>query len=263
MKKLFLIKEYFYYLIRAKSAHGIHSPFVFDFICSILKDKRNFYCFEEIEKIKTHLYQTKETVEVEDFGAGSHASKSNIRSVQSIAKNAGRNRKYGTLLFRIINHYNFSNILELGTSLGIATMYMAKANKNAHITTLEGSKNIATISTDNFKLLQLQNITQVLGNFDTTLLHTCKNSKSPFDFVFIDGNHRYKPTIEYFEILKKYSTSNTMLVFDDIHWSKEMKQAWEEIKKDAQITMTIDLFYFGIVLFKKEFKEKEHFILRY
>jgi predicted O-methyltransferase YrrM len=263
MKHLFIIKEYILYKLKAKSAHGIHSPFVFDFILHILQDKRHFYAFEEIEQLRKELYSNNETVEVEDFGAGSHLQKTNFRIIKDIAKNAGRNEKYGKLLFKIIDHYKYINLLELGTSLGLGSSYMAKSNSDATLTTIEGSKNIAAIASQNFKSIQIENIEQKIGNFDANLEAICKQSTSPFDLIFVDGNHRKEPTINYYHILKKYISKSGMIIFDDIHWSEGMLEAWKEIKNDKQITMSIDLFYFGIVLFKDEFKEKQHFILKY
>jgi predicted O-methyltransferase YrrM len=162
----------------------------------------------------------------------------------------------------MVQYYKPEHVLELGTSLGITTSYLASGNPNAGIFTLEGSIAIADSATKNFQSLELSNIELITGNFDETLAPTIKRFSS-VDFAFIDGNHRYKPTINYFnQILSKIHNSS-VLIFDDIHWSKEMEQAWEEIKNHSSVTCTIDLFFIGLVIFRSEIKEKQHFIIRF
>ena len=263
MKKLFLIKEYFKYFFSAKKGgHGVHSPFVFDFVETVLEDKRHFYAFDEIKQCRKLLYSDDSLLKIEDFGAGSHKNNNLQRKVSDIAKTAGRTEKFGKLLFRMVDKYQFENIFELGTSVGIATAYLAKANQHATITTIEGSPEIAKRATKSFAYLKLKNIHQVVGNFDNVLAPTLAQLKK-VDLFFIDGNHREEPTIDYFNQVKPFLNEDSMIIFDDIHWSEGMLRAWETIKKDSAVTLSIDLFFIGIVLFKKDIKEKQHFILKY
>ncbi len=262
MNHFFLIKAYINYCIKAKNAHGIHSPFVFDFIKNILEDKRTFYAFDQIENYRFSLYKNDTLLNIEDFGAGSLKSNFKQRKISDIAKTAGRNKKMGELLFRIVNYFECKTILELGTSLGIGTHYLALANTNATVITIEGSKEIFETSQLNFKKNKIKNIEQVLGNFDL-VLEEVLNKNPSFDLIFIDGNHREEPTLNYFKKCLSKINDNTIIIFDDIHWSNGMQNAWNEIKKDKAVTLSLDLFYFGIVFFKKEFKEKQHFVLRY
>ncbi len=263
MKKLFLIKEYFKYFFSAKKGgHGVHSPFVFDFVETVLEDKRHFYAFDEIKQCRKLLYSDDSLLKIEDFGAGSHKNNNLQRKVSDIAKTAGRTEKFGKLLFRMVDKYQFENIVELGTSVGIATAYLAKANQHATITTIEGSPEIAKRATKSFEYLKLKNIHQVVGNFDNVLAPTLAQLKK-VDLFFIDGNHREEPTIDYFNLVKPFLNEDSMIIFDDIHWSEGMLRAWETIKKDSAVTLSIDLFFIGIVLFKKDIKEKQHFILKY
>jgi predicted O-methyltransferase YrrM len=258
----FLIKEYINYVLKAKSAHGIHSPFVFDFIKNVLNDDRHFYAFDDIQQLRNQLYADTTILNVEDFGAGSLLTNFKQRKINDIARTAGRNEKFGKLLFRIINRYNYKNIIELGTSLGIGTSYMASANALANIVTLEGSKEIAVTASRNFDQMKFPNIKQVIGNFDDTLIDVLNEMKS-VDLLFIDGNHRKEPTFDYFQKALPYTHNDSMMIFDDIHWSQGMREAWDTIRNHHTVSLSIDLFYFGIVLFKKEFKEKQHFVLKY
>ncbi|MBP6456198.1 MAG: class I SAM-dependent methyltransferase [Chitinophagaceae bacterium] len=262
MNHFFLIKAYINYCLKAKSAHGIHSPFVFDFITNLLQDKRTFYAFDTIENYRQELYKNDTELNIEDFGAGSLKSNFKKRKISDIAKTAGRNRKMGELLFRMVNYFDCKNSLELGTSLGIGSHYLALANTNSKVVTIEGSKEIFETSKANFEKNNLKNIEQVLGNFDLVLDEVLEKN-SAFDLIFIDGNHREEPTINYFKKCLSKINDNTILIFDDIHWSKGMQNAWESIKKDKAVTLSLDLFYFGIVFFRKEFKEKQHFVLKY
>jgi predicted O-methyltransferase YrrM len=261
LSQLFIAKQYLQYWLKAKNRHGVHSPFIYAFNDEVLADSRKFYHWIAIEELRKVLLQNNSTILIEDFGAGSHHADSNIRTIKSIAKYAAKQKKHGELLFKMVNYYGAKNILELGTSLGIGTSYMAAANANAHVTTIEGSKSIAAEATKNFDHLKLKNITQIIGKFDDVLpkISTVNNS---FDFVFVDGNHQYEATITYFETLLPNMPEESILVFDDIHWSSGMWQAWNKIINHPQVLLSVDVFQFGIIFFRKEAKEKQHFVLK-
>lgn len=259
-----LAKKYFHYYLTASNSkgHGVHSPFVFEFIKFVLNDKYKYDVYSAIEKQRQVLLNNKIIIDVEDFGAGSTVIKTKQRVVKDIAASSLKPKKYSQLLFRIIQFYNKKNVLELGTSFGITTSYMAAAKNNSVVTTMEGSVSIAAIAQQSFDTLQLNNINIINGDFEKTLspyLSTIDN----IDFAFLDGNHRKLPTLQYFKQILTKSTEQTVLVFDDIHWSSEMEQAWEEIKGHEAVTLTIDLFFIGIVFLKKDFKVKQHFVVRY
>ncbi len=202
-------------------------------------------------------------ITVQDYGAGSVIDKKDQRSLASIAKNAVKPKKFGQLLFRMARHYQPAVILELGTSLGITTSYLSLARPTARIITLEGARSIAEVARNNFeKVLPLKNISVVEGNFENTLAAVLENEKE-VDMAFIDGNHRREPTERYFQQLLAKTHNESILLFDDIHWSREMEEAWETIKSHPSVRGSIDLFFTGIILFRKEFKEKRHFVIRF
>jgi predicted O-methyltransferase YrrM len=240
----------------------MHSPFVFEFITKVMNDKTVYPEYEKVEGLRSQLLNDNTVLEIEDFGAGSVIDKKNKRTISSIAKNAAKPRKFGQLLFRMMKHYRPTTILELGTSLGITTSYLSLARPDARLITMEGSKEIADVAKRNFEAIELKNVELIEGNFDDTLSSVVR-SLSSVDFAFIDGNHRKEPTERYFKELLAITNNDSILVFDDIHWSSEMEAAWETIKKDAAVTCSIDLFFIGIVFFRKEFKEKQHFVIRY
>ena len=259
-----LAKKYFSYLFIASNGkgHGIHSPFVFDFIKNVLNDKKKYDCYPVIERLRNDLIHDERIIVVEDFGAGSAKMLSNKRRVKSIAASSLKSKKFSQLLFRIVQYYKPKTIVELGTSLGITTMYLANGNKNLQVFTLEGSNEIASIAQNNFETSGLKNIKLIHGNFDDTLPEVLHRMEA-IDLAFVDGNHRKEPTLNYFYQLINKSTQSTILIFDDIHWSKEMEQAWEEIQQHPSVTLSIDLFFIGLIFFKKDFKTKQHFTIRF
>lgn len=252
-----------YYLTAANGkGHGVHSPFVFDFITKVLNDNRQFYSYKTIEQLRDQLKTDKTEIELQDLGAGSRVHTSYKRKVADIARSSLKPMKYGQLLFRMINFYQPSTTLELGTSFGITTAYLAAAKPDANVVTMEGAASVAEIAQKNFQKLQLGNIKIVRGNFDDTLPNEIALHAN-IDFAFIDGNHRKEPTLNYFHQLLSKITTNTILIFDDIHWSREMEEAWETIKAHTSVTLSIDLFFIGIIFFREEQKVKQHFTIRF
>ena len=256
--------KYLHYRIKASNGkgHGIHSPFVFDFIKNVLNDNKPYAAYAKVEKFRTSLLKNQQKLQVEDLGAGSQISNSFQRTVSSIARKAAKPPKYGQLLFRLARYYHTKNIIEAGTSLGITTSYLALANPAVCIVTLEGASEVADQALKNFKDLQLNNIKLLKGNFDDTLSQALKEWPS-FDLVFIDGNHRKDPTINYFNQVLDHVHNDSILIFDDIHWSNGMEEAWDIICANENVTLTIDLFFIGIVFFRKEIKIKQHFMIRF
>jgi len=262
--------KYLKYWLTASNGkgHGIHSPFVFQFIAQVLNDNREYYCYSTIERLRRQLKYNKTEIILEDFGAGSRLHSAYKRRVCDIAKSSLKSKKFARLFFRMINFY-FSEsleravtILELGTSLGITTAYLASVNRSYRVITIEGAKSIAAIAKKNFQQLGLSNIELIEGDFDSALIPTVKEL-SAIDFAFIDGNHRKEPTINYFKEILAKTSEQSIIVFDDIHWSKEMEEAWEYIKHHALVTLSIDLFFVGIVFFRKEQRVKQHFTVRF
>jgi predicted O-methyltransferase YrrM len=240
----------------------MHSPFVFDFILNVLNNKAGYHPAGIIENLRSALLKNKSVLELQDLGAGSRVNKRLQKTVAQLARSTVKSKKYSRLLFRLVKHYQPSTIIELGTSLGITTSYLAEANPNATIITIEGSQPVHEIARSNFKQLGLNNITALNGNFDV-LLPSVIPQLPVLGMAYIDGNHRYQPTMQYFYQLIEKINNDAILVFDDIHWSHEMERAWIEIKLHPAVRCTIDIFFMGFVFFKNEFKEKQDFIIRF
>ncbi len=162
----------------------------------------------------------------------------------------------------MVKYYKPETIIDIGTSFGTTTAYLATAQAASKVFTLEGSENIAAIAAKTFSNLDLKNIHLTEGSFDEQL-SALLNSIDKVDFCLVDGNHSESPTLQYFDWLLKKINSNSIIVFDDIHWSKGMEQAWAKIKAYPEVRLSIDLFFAGIVFFKEDFKHKQHFTLRF
>lgn len=262
--KFQLAQKYLHYWRTASNAkgHGTHSPFVYDFIRHVLIDKKQYSAYIQVEQLRKRLQKDKRIINIEDFGAGSRSNPSNQRKVADICKRAAKPAKYDQLFFRMLKHYQCQYILELGTSFGITTSYLALANPDANIITCEESKSIADIAQQNFSSLSIKNITQILGNFDNTLQDTL-NKIPQIDFVYIDGNHRKEPTLQYWQMLLTKAHNETLFIFDDIHWGREMEDAWKTIQQSPFVTCSIDMFFIGIICIRKGIKEPIHLTIRY
>ncbi len=248
--------RYFTYLLKTIKKQHIQSQFVSNIYTKIIKERNHYYIFDNIESLRSKMLLSKKKIIVSDFGTGKSAS----RSISSIAKTSLKSAKYGQLLFRLVNHLQPKNLLELGTSLGITASYLALANSSSKLITIEGCPETAKIAKSNFNLLSATNISLVIGPFDN-MLHEELNNLDYLDFVFFDGNHNLKPTLDYFEQCLNKVHEKSVFVFDDIHWSKNMEMAWNTIKTHPQITISIDLFEMGLVFFNKEHKKQDLVLL--
>jgi len=257
---LFQIKSYLKFLWYSKNEHAVHSPFVFHLVTKCFYDKKPQPEYQVLKDYRNSLLQNKNTIEVTDFGAGSKVFKSNIRQIAKIAKTAGITQKRAKLLFRITNYLQPLSILEIGTSLGLATSALALGNPKAKIITLEGCPITIAMAKNQLQLFNCDNVNCVETDF-SSYLETSNPKPKTQDLIYFDGNHSKKATMDYFELLLPTITNETIWIFDDIHWSKEMEAAWKTIKAHPKVTVTIDTFQWGLVFFRKE-QPKEHFVIR-
>lgn len=260
MEPLFAAIRFIRYRLTAKTAHGIHSPFVFELLNNVISDRTPFYAFRPIESIRSKMLMDETLLEVTDYGTG--AVKGNRRrKVSDIALRYLLPAKYGQLLFRITNRFRPETILELGTSLGISSLYLASPNPSSRLFTVEGCPQTAAVAAANFRRMNAGNIEQRTGEFSSVLPDLLAVLKK-VDLAYIDGNHQYQPTLDYFHQLLPYCHENTVLIFDDIHWSRGMEKAWQEIKKHPEVRLTLDLYKMGLVFFRQD-ATTQHFTLLY
>lgn len=259
----FRATKYLKYILlsRHRKGHGIHSPFVFDLVSRIFRNKIDPDIVCCIENIRKKNISDPRKIVVNDLGSGSKKMESGLRKVSDIAKYSPVPGKYGVLLSNMAAEFGSPIIVELGTSLGISTMYMAKSVTGAIVNTIEGSKAISEIAVENFKEAGLDNIRIFTGPFDEIMPDILSGNDKP-GLVFIDGNHRKEPLISYFKQIEAAAGSKTVVIIDDIYYSGEMLDAWNEIKVRSKVSVTIDIFRMGIVFFRQGIT-RNNYIIRY
>lgn len=260
MGKFSFLFRYLNYILCSKDEHSIHSPFIFDLYTQVIRVKKRYYLFDKIESIWERLISSNRKITVTDFGAGSKAGNTREKEVATIVRRSEKPAQHAQVLFRLVERFKPSVTFDLGTSFGLTTLYLATASSKNRIITFEGCPQTASIARENFNLLKLKNIHLVEGNLDQTLDSQIA-SVPQIDFAFFDANHRYSPTLRYFQACLQKAHQDSVFVFDDIHWSEEMEKAWEEIKNHPRVMLTIDLFYMGLVFFRTQ-QPKQHFILK-
>lgn len=246
--KFFQLKSFLTYWLDAVDEHSLHSPFLFDFYTNVLKKEFSDPDLHALRGIRRKLEHDDRSIHVIDFGSGSLKMKTSSRKISDIARISATPEKYSRLYCRILRHYNCTDILELGTSLGINTIYLAKARKVSTVTTIEGSHELALTAKHQFEENEIRDIRLIEGNIDDAL-PAFLDSVEKIDFAFIDANHRFAPTIRYVDLILKKIHANSILVLDDIHYSSEMERAWHTLQGLEKAYTTIDLYRCGLIFF--------------
>jgi len=257
---LFQIKSYLKFLWKSKNEHAVHSPFVFNLLTKCFYDKKPKPEYSILKNYRKSLLENKNFIEVTDFGAGSKVFKSNKRQISKIAQTAGISPKRAELLFRVTNYFKPKNILEIGTSLGLATSALALGNTKAKVVTIEGCPQTGGTAKNQLDKFECKNVETIISEFESFLISENIQATN-YNLIYFDGNHSKKATLAYFEVLLQTIDNDSVWIFDDIHWSPEMEEAWEIIKNHPKVKVTIDTFQWGFVFFRYE-QPKEHFIIR-
>ena len=248
-------------LSRHRKGHGIHSPFVFNIISNVFRNKIDPEIISVAENLRKKMISDRRTIFVNDLGSGVLSLKNNCRKVSEIAKNSPVPAKYGALLSNLASEFGKPLIIEFGTSLGISTIYLAASCREASVITIEGCNAIVEIAKQNFAESGLNNIRVIENSFDNILPEIANMNIKP-GLVFIDGNHRKEPVIKYFNKMAELADTNTVIVIDDINYSKEMSEAWNIIKLHEKVSVSIDIFRMGILFFRDGINHN-NYIIRY
>jgi len=260
-----LIRAYLRHWLSARDEHSLHSPFVYSLYTQVIEpDNPGEPAFAPIEALRQELLTRPDTITVTDYGAGSRRGGGRERKVRDMVRSAQKPPRLARLLYRLIRSLPREQpavLAELGTSLGLTTLYQAAAAPKARLYTFEGCPQTAALARQHFDRLSPGRIDLVVGNLDQTLAETVQRLDR-LDYVFFDANHRYEPTLRYFETCLPLAHNDSCFVFDDIHWSEEMSRAWKAIQAHPAAVVTIDLFYVGLVFFRQQ-QPKQHFVLRF
>ena len=247
---------------------GIHSPYLFYLVRMLMYDSHRYYVWDEIESIRRKMLTSRDVLHVSDYGTG--RVRNPERRVCDIARTSLEKAKNAQLLFRWVNFLGSRKgdglrIVELGTSLGITTAYLAAASPKNEVTTFEGSHEVAETARKNWSELGLHNIRCIEGNIDTTLEDTLYNiaratpeGNGGIDLAFIDANHTKEATLQYWRALSLYRHKKSIFVLDDIHHSREMESAWRTIAHEEYVSTTMDLFDMGVVFFDPDYLRRNY-----
>ena len=249
--------SYLQYRINAKNRHGVHSPFVYKLNEDVIGNT-HYPSKDAIENLRAELESNNQVIDINDLGAGSRTNKSNSRKVSEIARVSSGSQKDLALLYNLLDWLKGENVLELGTNLGLSAAVMASVPSVKRLISIEGDEQLKQIAVKNLENLGL-NAEIIQGAFEDRL-DLALDKLQHIDFAYIDGNHQLEPTLHYFNRILDYTHSNSVICIGDIHWSKEMEEAWETIKEHESVKVTVDVFSIGLVFFKTELS-KEHFIL--
>lgn len=259
-----MLLAYLRYLSRARDEHSLHSPFLFSLYTQVIRAKGpDRSVLLPVRQLRKSLRRSRTLINVTDLGAGSKVNASRQRTVGDIARHSLKAPRFGRLLFRLVQRFQAKTIFDLGTSLGITTACLAQAAQpgGGQVLTFEGCPETARMAQQHFDHLALSNIKLVVGNLDETLASQVSASP-PIDLAFFDANHRYEPTVRYFDTCLTNIHNDTVFIFDDIHWSAEMEQAWQYIQAHPSVSVTVDLFWVGLVFFRQE-QPRQDFILQF
>lgn len=257
MIKLKQIKAYFSYWLEAVDEHSIHSPFLYALYTKAIKHDHNRFQNNLIEEVREVLLYDDRIIEVKDLGTGSNGS--SRRYINEHARKSLASQRSARLYQRLVDFCKGKKIIELGTSFGITSMYLANI-RNTFVYTFEGAPDLAALARRNFKFGDTQNIELIVGDISETLPRFVSSSPK-IDVVLMDANHRYEPTLQYFSWLRPVLHPGSMIIMDDIHYSEEMEKAWSEIKNHEQVHASIDLFRCGILFFDPSLN-KQHVVLQ-
>ncbi|HEY3403479.1 MAG TPA: class I SAM-dependent methyltransferase [Ohtaekwangia sp.] len=259
MPNFFQLKSYITYWLDAVNEHSLHSPFFFDFYTRILKGKSVPAKGSEIESIRSKFLRENTLITLTDLGAGAINNKTASRTVAQIAQTSLSSRKFSQFYARIIQHFKFTQVVELGTSLGINTLYLASI-PGTKVTTFEGDPHLVNRAEVLFDSMGMK-VNIIGGNLDKTLSHHLQRSPR-VDLAFVDANHRYEPTLHYAHELISRIHEQSILILDDIHYSPEMEKAWYEIRNHRLVYGSVDLYRCGLLFFNPSLN-KQHVVLQF
>ncbi len=255
--------RYLQYRKNAKNRFKIHSPFVYGFLENVFRDEQKHEDFKLLDAIYDEQKHSDRLIETIDFGAKASGKeyKEYVIKLGDLVRKRSHPLKHLHIFYNLSRYVKPVNMLEFGTAAGMSTLYLKKPLPESKMVTMEGCATLASVAQENFEKAGLKNVEVIPGNFDVVLNDVLKKFDR-LDFVFFDGNHRKEPTLDYFNRCMEKVHPGTVFLFDDIHWSKGMEEAWETIKADERVSVTMDVFWSGLVFFRKGIA-KQDFVVKF
>jgi len=219
--------------VRHRYGHGIHSPYLFEFINQV-------------------LFNSMET----KVPAGILEEHRKLRSESSFARCSSVPKKYACLLYRITRWFRPEMIVELGTGMGISTMYLASASPETPLHTIERDADRARMAAQLIGRCCPGAVSIHRGEMEEELETILTLVPGRF-LVFLDGNHHYDPTVRIVRKLLDRAGEEAVIVMDDIYWSRGMQRAWKEINSWPEVRVGVDLFHMGILLLRRDLHKRK------
>lgn len=216
-----------------RKGHGIHSPYLFEFVNQVLFNSRSTEVPGEV--LEEHR---------------------RLRSQSSFVRRSSVSLKYGALLYRITRWFRPEMILELGTGVGISTMYLASAAPESALHSIERDMGRAREAAELICRLCPGPVSIHWGEMEEKLEDILPLLPGRF-LAFVDGNHRHEPTLAYVKALLEKAGEEALIVMDDIHWSKGMHGAWKEISSWPEVRVSLDLFHMGVLLLRRDLHKRK------
>jgi predicted O-methyltransferase YrrM len=171
------------------------------------------------------------------------------RTAPEIAHYSSVTRPWGTFLYLCAKGFRAETILELGSCAGISGSYLASTPTCRKFVTIERSPELAAVAGEHIRATFPQG--QVMNaNIDQVLESVLEGFVGGLSLYYVDANHRYEPTVRYLEQAIPRFRSGTLVIFDDIHWSKGMWEAWEALRTREGFSHSIDAGRFGLCVWQ-------------
>ncbi|MDF1575736.1 MAG: class I SAM-dependent methyltransferase [Bacteroidales bacterium] len=229
------IFKYIWHLFhrRHRKGHGIHSPYLFEFVNGVLFNSK--------------AYQLPSAI------AARHLK---LRSESAFVRRSSVSGKSGFLLYRISRWFRPGMIVELGTGAGISTIYLSSGSPETPLHSIEQDKERAALAAQLICRCAPGPVSIHWGEMEEKL-EDILTLLPPRFLAFVDGNHHYEPTVAYIRKLIDRAGEESVIVLDDIFWSRGMQRAWKEVLSWPEVRVSIDLFHMGVLLTRKDLNKTE------
>ncbi len=247
--------KYLSYLFHAKhrKGFGIHSPFVFYLVTMVIEEKLPYYRFVQIENLRTLLTKTKKKIKENRNGVEKE------RRISEFVYESSFSPSYDQLLFRLVNFFKPKNVVEIGDSVGITTLYLATSDTRRPTYTIGESKDLADFAHTTFGKVGLQNIIQLAGSVEEKLPVVLSKEKN-VDFVYFGRQASVEAMQKSLSLLSSCFTGKTVLLMSDI-WKDDRKKLWESVKKQGGGRVSIDMFHYGILIYNEDLQCENYNLL--
>ncbi|WCN36594.1 O-methyltransferase [Aneurinibacillus uraniidurans] len=184
--------------------------------------------------------------ELESFGIynDSNTNDSALR-MKNITKDTGE------FLSILIKSSKATNILEVGTSNGYSTIWLAQnfLDVKGHVTTLEFDDNKAAMALDNFRKAGLEStITLHKGDAGEFIK---EQADGTFDFIFLDSDR--KQYMNWWEDLNRILKDKSLLVVDNVNSHREEVEEFINVirSSEAHDSLIVSVGKGQLMIFKK------------